>query len=501
MIYGYCRVSSDEQAAHGISIDAQRDILNGYAAMSQSQIKIFEDAGYSGKNTDRPSLRQLLTAVRSGSASQVVVWKLDRLSRSLRDTLSMIEDVFAPAGVTLVSVTESIDTSTPSGRMMLNLLASFAQLEREQDSDRVVMAHKHLAHDCKYLGGHIPLGYVVDADKHYQLHPVLHHVVRRVFDMYMARSGYSSILSYLNSSEVFPLTGKKKPYTKQDLYFMLQNEIYAGVYIRRIGADPRHKVTSPETIRISGGVPAILSPDEWQRVCSIREQNATFSASYRAVNVYPLSGLVRCTICGRTMSIRHGGKTRSGEVERYYKCPAGCVRPARLESVQSAAFTAIEYLAADDETISRACAVANTFGDDTASENRAAIAPLEDQLQQIYKQNARLVRYIKDHSSAPAAIMDELVALENEQKSIQQRIETLRRPRGRYDAEKMKHLLRSASGIKNMPPAEQKARCQAAIHGVLVSDSTYRILFVCPTSGGDEPLRYVEHIIQRQRRS
>ena len=158
LCFGYSRVSSDEQAAHGISIDAQRNILQGYAAMTAQQIRIYEDAGFSGKNMNRPALRQLLDDCRAGSVSAVVVWKLDRLSRSLRDTLSIIEDVLQPRGITLVSVTESIDTSTPSGRMMLNMLASFAQLEREQDSDRVVMAHKHLARDCKYLGGHVPLG-------------------------------------------------------------------------------------------------------------------------------------------------------------------------------------------------------------------------------------------------------------------------------------------------------------------------------------------------------
>ena len=223
MIFGYCRVSSDEQAAHGISIDAQRDILRGYAAMSQSDIELFEDAGFSGKNTDRPALRRLLSSI-GPDVSAVVVWKLDRLSRSLRDTLTMIEDVFAPAGVTLVSVTESIDTSTPSGRMMLNLLASFAQLEREQDSDRVVMAHKHLARDCKYLGGHVPLGYVIDENKYYQLHPQLAPVVRRIFDMYLAREGYGPMLSLLNSPAVLPLTGKRREFTKQDLYFLLQNE-------------------------------------------------------------------------------------------------------------------------------------------------------------------------------------------------------------------------------------------------------------------------------------
>ena len=86
MIFGYCRVSSDEQAAHGISISAQRDILNGYAAMSQQEIRIYEDAGFSGKSMDRPALQRLLAAIGSG-VTAVVVWKLDRLSRSRRDTL------------------------------------------------------------------------------------------------------------------------------------------------------------------------------------------------------------------------------------------------------------------------------------------------------------------------------------------------------------------------------------------------------------------------------
>ena len=500
MIYGYCRVSSDEQAAHGISIEAQRDILRGYAAMSQSEIKLFEDAGFSGKNTERPALRRLLSSI-GPDVSAVVVWKLDRLSRSLRDTLTMIEDVFAPAGVKLVSVTESIDTSTPSGRMMLNLLASFAQLEREQDSDRVVMAHKHLARDCKYLGGHIPLGYVVDENKYYQLHPSLAPVVRRVFDLYLARSGYSEILTLLNSPDVFPLTGKRKPFSKQDVYFLLQNEIYTGTYIRRIGADPRHKVTSPETVRVPGGVPAIISLDDWHRVCEIRRYNASAAASYRAMDIYPLSGKVRCAVCGRNMFVRHGGKTRSGQVERYYKCPAGCVVAPRVDAVEKAAFTAIEYYCSDDSLLEAACAVANSFGAIQSDEDNATASRLEARLLQIAKDNARLIAYIKSNDNPPASIMQDLRRLEEEENEIRQRISDLRRPVGKYDAEKLKHLLRAALDIKNLPPSERKARCQAAIHGVLVSDSTFRVLFVCPTSSGDEPLRYVEHIIQRQRRS
>lgn len=497
MIYGYCRVSSDEQAAHGISIDAQRDILNGYAAMSQQEIRIYEDAGFSGKNTDRPALQRLLSDIGPG-VTAVVVWKLDRLSRSLRDTLSMIEDIFAPAGVTLVSVTESIDTSTPSGRMMLNLLASFAQLEREQDSDRVVMAHKHLARDCKYLGGHIPLGYIVDENKYYQLHPQLAPVVRRVFDLYLAREGYAAILSLLNSPDVLPLTGKKKEFSKQDLYFLLQNEIYSGTYVRRIGADKRHKVTSPETIRVPGGVPAIITEDEWRRACEIRQYNSSAAAAYRAVDVYPLSGKVRCAVCGSNMTVRHGGKTRSGDVERYYICPRRCVVAPRVSAVEKAAYAAIEYFLSDETVIRRACDVANSFIDSSRSVDLAHVPSIKQRLLQIAKENAKLISYIKKHDSAPASIMEDLRRLESEEKDLRRRLEEVRRPCGRYDAEKFKHLLLSAANIKDLPPGERKARCQAAIQGILVSDTSFKVLFMCPTCGGDEPLQYVSHTILRK---
>lgn len=497
-ILGYCRVSSEEQAAHGISISAQRDILNGYAAMSQASIRIFEDAGFSGKNTNRPALQQLLAAVRSGEYSSVVVWKLDRLSRSLRDTLTMIEDIFCPAGVSLVSVTESIDTSTPSGRMMLNLLASFAQLEREQDSDRVVMSHKHLARECRYLGGHIPLGYCVDAEKMYHLDPVRSPIARRVFDMYLSRSGYTRIMEYLNAPDVFPLTGRRRPYTKQDLNFMIKNEFYSGTYIRRMGADPRHRITAPETIRVPGGVPSIVTQDEWQRVCRIREQNASgYSASCRAKNVYLLSGLVYCSVCGSLMKVRHGGKTRAGAVERYYSCSSRCVKSARLEHVESAVLTALDYLASDEIMVRRACDIANSFTASDEQENLQAIPSLEKRLMEIARQNARIISFIKEHDNAPASMMDELTALEQEEKQIRQKMDRLRRSAARYDADRTVQALRDAANIKELPPMEQKARIQAAVSKVLVTQDTYQIRLLCPTSSGDEPGHYVEHTVPR----
>lgn len=500
-IFGYCRVSSEEQAAHGISVEAQRELLRGYASLTQAPIEIFEDAGFSGKNTQRPALQRMLTAIRAGGVSSVIVWKLDRLSRSLRDTLTMIEDVFMPLGVSLVSVTESIDTSTPSGRMMLNLLASFAQLEREQDSDRVVMSHKHLARDCRYLGGHIPLGYRIDEEKHYHLDPVRAPIVRHVFDLYLSRSGYTQILSYLNSAEIFPLTGKGKPYTKQDLNFLLKNEIYAGIYVRKMGADPRHRITSPETIRIPGGVPAVLRQDEWNRVLAIREENASgYTASYRSERVYPLSGLVRCAVCDSRMKVTHGGKTRAGEIERYYICPSRCVKSARLEAVEDAVFVSLEYLAADPATVQRACDISNSFIDTDEQEKQYAMVALNQRLQEIAKQNARIISYIKNHDNAPGSMMDELLELEKEEKEIREKLSSLNRPFARYDAQLLHGVLSAAANIRKLPPEEQKARIQAAVSRVIVSEDTYTIRLLCPTSCGDDPLHYVEHTVPRKKK-
>ena len=496
---GYSRVSSEEQAAHGISIDAQRGILEGYAAMTSQPIRIYEDAGYSGKNTNRPALQQLLADCRAGGASAVVVWKLDRLSRSLRDTLAIIEDVLQPRGITLVSVTESIDTSTPSGRMMLNLLASFAQLEREQDSDRVVMAHKHLARDCKYLGGHIPLGYCVDAEKHYQLDPETAPVVRKVFDLYLSRSGYAAILDFLNARP-FPGT-RKTPFGKSDLKNLLKNEIYAGTYVRRMGADPRHRITAPETIRVPGGVPAILSPDEWQRVCALRKQSEHAAALYTSRQVRPLSGLVHCAVCGALMPLIYAGKDRDGTIQRYYSCKGKCARPARLEHIQDAVYSVLEQTALSGPEIAAACAVANTYADAADQDNALEAAAVDRRVLEINKRISSIVSFIAGSgAAAPASLADDLRRLEKDRDDLRARAAALRRPATRYSAEATVSAITACAGIKKQPPDQQKALLQAAVYKVLVSDEDYKILFNWHTGCGDEPPHPVLQLIPRRKR-
>ena len=163
----YARVSTEEQAKEGFSIDAQLNILSAWAVVKGYQVADrYIDDGYSAKNLNRPAVQRLLEDCRAGAIDAVVVWRLDRLSRSLRDTLTVVEDVFRAKNVEFISTTESIDTTTTSGRLMLNILASFAQNEREVNEERVRTVSMDLARQCVHMGGTPPYGFSVGADRH-----------------------------------------------------------------------------------------------------------------------------------------------------------------------------------------------------------------------------------------------------------------------------------------------------------------------------------------------
>lgn len=160
----YIRVSTQEQATEGYSVGEQTERLKKYAeAMGWEIYKIYVDPGYSGGNTDRPGLSDMIKDVKTGEIDKVVVYKLDRLSRSQLDTLYLIEKVFLANDTDFVSMNENFDTSTPFGRAMIGILAVFAQLEREQIKERMGMGKEARAKEGKWHGGSTqPIGYDYD---------------------------------------------------------------------------------------------------------------------------------------------------------------------------------------------------------------------------------------------------------------------------------------------------------------------------------------------------
>ena len=134
----YVRVSTTNQAEEGYSIDEQKDKLKSYCQIKDWNVyKVYTDGGFSGSNTERPALEKLIKDAKNKKFDTVLVYKLDRLSRSQKDTLYLIEEVFIKNGIEFLSLQENFDTSTPFGKAMIGLLAVFAQLEREQIKERM----------------------------------------------------------------------------------------------------------------------------------------------------------------------------------------------------------------------------------------------------------------------------------------------------------------------------------------------------------------------------
>ncbi len=162
----YIRVSTDKQAEHGVSLDAQRAKVEAYASLYDLElVAVLVDAGVSAKTLDRPALSEALALLDSGEADALLVVKLDRLTRSVKDLGTLVERYFArPNGPALMSVSEQIDTRSAAGRLVLNVLASVAQWEREATGERTSAALAHKRARGEYTGGRVPYGFRVGAD-------------------------------------------------------------------------------------------------------------------------------------------------------------------------------------------------------------------------------------------------------------------------------------------------------------------------------------------------
>jgi len=161
----YLRVSTDKQTDRGVSLEAQRAKVESYAALYDLELVAIEvDAGESAKSLARPALDRALAMLRSGKADALLVVKLDRLTRSVRDLCDLVDRYFRDGKRALLSVGEQVDTRSAAGRMVLNVMSSVGQWEREAIGERTSAAMQHKASQGEYTGGAAPYGYALAAD-------------------------------------------------------------------------------------------------------------------------------------------------------------------------------------------------------------------------------------------------------------------------------------------------------------------------------------------------
>lgn len=203
---GYIRVSTEEQATQGVSLDAQKAKLEAYAGLYDIElVDIIIDAGQSAKSLDRPGLRQALEMLDSGEVEAMVIVKLDRLTRSVKDLDWLLENYFADK-YSLMSVSEQVDTRTASGRLVLNVLMSVAQWERETIGERTSAALQHKKSQGEHIGG-VGFGYRVTGKKLAKAKE--HKTVELIQQLRGEGKTLQAIADYLNEKNIQTARGGK----------------------------------------------------------------------------------------------------------------------------------------------------------------------------------------------------------------------------------------------------------------------------------------------------
>lgn len=226
----YTRVSTDAQGEDGkVSLPEQERMAKAcIESKGWRYVRTYEDNGYTGRNTNRPALQEMLNDVREGKIEAIVIFKLDRLSRKQTDTMNIIENDILQHNVDLVSLNETLDTTTPWGRAMIGILSSFNQLESENIALRTTMGRYATAREGGYAGGKPPLGYKAVNGK-LEIVPEEAEIVRKVFEMRANHMTMQAIADSLN--EMGYRSKKGKEFKHSSIQTILANEdTYRGNY-------------------------------------------------------------------------------------------------------------------------------------------------------------------------------------------------------------------------------------------------------------------------------
>jgi len=226
-VAGYTRVSTQEQAVKGLGLEVQRDKIHAYCySLDWELIQVYEDAGVSGATMERPALAQMLRDAKTGAFDLILTYKIDRISRSLKNLLILVEDTLAPIGIGLKSVTEGfIDTSSPEGMAMFQVLGTFSELERKQITRKLGDARDKKHTGGGYAGGHLPYGYNTLNGKLIILSEEAA-VVKEIFAIRKGGGSLRAIAKALNDRHI--TTKRDSKWTAEAVRYVLANELYTG---------------------------------------------------------------------------------------------------------------------------------------------------------------------------------------------------------------------------------------------------------------------------------
>ena len=302
----YVRVSTSMQIDRD-SLPVQRQELINYAkyAMNIPEYEVFEDAGYSAKNTSRPRYQQMMARMRNHEFTHLIVWKIDRISRNLLDFATMYQEL-KDLNVTFISKNEQFDTSSAMGEAMLKIILVFAELERKMTAERVSAILLARANEGKWNGGRCPYGYSHEnGSSEFTIVESEAAVVREIFDKYERGGTLNTITKSFNERGLRTRYG---PWNQNGVWTILTNPFYYGA-LRYNYRNESKGLSSwsfrkdEDVIILPGHHPAIVTKEQFD-ACQVKlERNnlklRNTQKTYQRKNVHVFAGLIVCGVCGK----------------------------------------------------------------------------------------------------------------------------------------------------------------------------------------------------------
>lgn len=472
----YVRVSTLEQAEEGYSIDEQIDKLTNYCKARDWVITdIYTDPGFSGSSTDRPGLKKLIVDAKQKKYDYVLVYKLDRLSRSQKDTLYLIEDVFLKNNIGFLSLQESFDTTTAFGKAVVGILAVFAQLEREQIKERMSMGKLGRAKSGKAMSwSAVPYGYVYDDGK-YKIDALHASVVRRIFDDYLNGVSITKLRDHLNEEGHI---GKDKPWSYRTIRIVLDNPIYAGYnrFKNSLYQGDHKPIISWETY---AKTQSELKKRQ-QQVYANNNNPRPFQSKYM------LSGIVRCGICDSPLELIMNRPRKDGTRKKYYRCVSrssknhsaitirkndNCVLPnIDKEDIEKIVLDQLELLRTDPSRLNEL--------ENNQEDLKDEIKATENKLSQLDKSLEKLVDLYLENSISLNILDKRKNKIESERISLLEKLTALSEDLDQSDKGKLTDgLKKTKRRVHDLDYADQKKLVNKLIKKVYVLPDTVKIVW------------------------
>ncbi|MBU7217663.1 MULTISPECIES: cassette chromosome recombinase CcrB [Staphylococcus] len=472
-IGGYIRVSTEKQVM-GYSIEGQITQIEQYCQFNGYElVDIYADRGISGKSMNRPELQRMLNDAKNGKLDCVMVYKTNRLARNTSDLLTIVEELHRQ-NVEFFSLSERMEVKNSTGKLMLQILASFSEFERNTILENIYNGQHQRALEG-YYQGNLPLGYnnIPDNKKELMINQHEANIVKYIFESYAKGHGYRKIANALNHKGY--VTKKGNPFSISAVTYILSNPFYIGkIQFAKYKDwnDKRRKGLNDKPVIAEGKHTPIISQSLWDKV-QARKKQVSEKPQVHGKGTNILTGLISCPQCSASMSasttvntLKDGTKKRI----RYYSCSNFRNKGSKVCSANSVRADVIEKYVMDQILeIVKSDKVLKQVVERVNQENHVDVAALnhdiaykQQQFDEINTKLKNLIQTIEDNPDLTSALKPTIHQYETQLNDITNQMNQLKHQQNQekpsYDTKQIAALLQQIfQNIESMDKAQLKA--------------------------------------------